>query len=91
MTGSERDGRKKEKNVCLFFEQDTPHFHFTPEVLQELYDHPYSQPFVYHHEVGWVGEWVRNVGLPTCEYRKSFFGLKAKNLDPVGEHCSQPA
>jgi len=53
MTGSERDGGKKGKeNVCLFFEEDTPHFCFTPEVLQELYDHPYSQPFVYHVEGG---------------------------------------
>jgi len=29
MTGSERDGGKKGKeNVCLFFEEDTPHFLF---------------------------------------------------------------
>lgn len=80
---------EKRKKMFACFLSKTPHIFFLHLKFYKSYMTipTHSLLFITMR----VGEWVRNVGLPTCEYRKSFFCLKAKNLDPVGQHCSQPA
>lgn len=80
MTGSERDGGKKEKKIFACFLSKTPRIFVLHLKFYKSYMtiSTHSLLFITVR----VGERVRNVGLPTCESRKSFFCLKTQKPGP---------
>lgn len=75
----QRKTAEKRENVCLFFEQETPHFHFASKAYKNYMSVPtHSLLFITTR----VGGWMRNVGPLTYEYGKSFFCLNAQKAGP---------